>query len=63
MRNKLKAIRVEHGMTQVELAEKTGLSRATICKIENDENAIINTRTMAKICEVFGKSPGEIFLL
>ena len=63
MRNNLKQLREEHGMTQTELSLKTGLSRATISKIENNEEAVINTRTMAKICEVFSKPPGEIFLL
>ena len=50
-------------MSQEELAEKAGMSRTTISKIENDEEANVNTRTVAKIAEVFGVNPSEIFLM
>ena len=62
-RNRLREIRMEHGMSQEELAEKAGMSRTTISKIENDEEANVNTRTVAKIAEVFGVNPSEIFLM
>lgn len=63
MKNKLKEMREAHGMSQAELAEKTGLSRTTISKIENNEEVNINTLTIVKICEVFDVQPSEIFLL
>ena len=50
-------------MTQAELCEKTGLSRTTICKIENDRGANVNTHTIVKIAAAFGVPPREIFLL
>ncbi len=62
-RNRLREIRMERGMSQEELAEKAGMSRTTISKIENDEEANVNTRTVAKIAEVFGVNPSEIFLM
>lgn len=62
LKNRLKACREEHGMTQAELAEKTGLSRATISKIENNEEVIVKTKTVAKIAEVLDTPPSEIFL-
>ena len=62
-KNRLKAFREEKGMSQAELAEKTGLSRTTISKIENNEEVNVNTQTIAKISEVFQVSPSEIFLL
>ena len=61
MKNRLKALREEHGMTQEKLCEMTGLSRATISKIENDDEAIINTKTIAKIAQAFAVPPSEIF--
>lgn len=63
IQNRLKAIREEHGMTQTELAEKTGISRTTISKIENNEEAVVTTKTIAKIAAVFAVAPSEIFLL
>lgn len=63
IKNRLKAFREEHGMSQEELSEKTGLSRTTISKIENNEEVNVNTKTIAKIAEVFNVAPSEIFLL
>ena len=34
--NKIKELREEKGLTQTELAEKTGINRVTICKLETD---------------------------
>ena len=61
-KNRLKAIREERGISQADLAEKTGLSRTTISKIENNEEVNVTTQTIIKISEVFGVSPSEIFL-
>lgn len=62
MKNKLKALREEKGISQMELAKRTGLSRATISKIENNEEVNVNTQTILKIAEVFGVQANEIFL-
>lgn len=62
LKNKLKELREERGISQVELCEKTGLSRTTISKIENNEEVNLNTATIIKISEVFGLQPSEIFL-
>ena len=62
LKNRLKACREERGITQVELAKLSGLSRATIIKIENNEEVNVNTHTIAKIAEVLNMTPSEIFL-
>lgn len=62
MKNKLKALREEKGISQMELAKRTGLSRVTISKIENNEEVNVNTQTILKIAEVFGVQANEIFL-
>lgn len=61
-KNRLKSIREERGISQEELAKRTGLSRTTISKIENNEEVNVTTRTIATISEVFGVSPSDIFL-
>ena len=63
MKNRLKEIREQHGMTQAELSKKTGLSRTTICKIESGIGADISTKTIAKIASVFCVPASEIFML
>lgn len=62
LKNRLKERRTECRMTQVELAEKAGISRATISKIENNEEVNLTTQTIAKLSEVLGVNPSDIFL-
>lgn len=63
IKNRLKELRIERGISQDELSNRSGLSRQTISKIENDEEAVVTTVTMAKLSEVFGVKPSEIFLI
>ena len=63
MKNRLKELRDQHGMSQEKLAELSGISRATLSKIENNEEVNVNTRTIAKLADVFGVKPSEIFLM
>lgn len=62
LKNRLKERRTECGLSQVELAAKSGISRATISKIENNEEVNLTTQTIAKLSEVLGVNPSEIFL-
>ena len=63
IKNRLKDFRIERGLSQEELAEKSGISRTTLSKIENNEEAAVNTRTIAKLAEVFNVKPSDIFLM
>lgn len=63
MENKLKEFREARGLTQEDLAEKTGLSRATISKIENNREVNLTMKTIAKIAGVIGVEPSKIFVL
>ena len=63
IKNRLKELREERGMSQEKLSELSGLSRTTLSKIENNEEVNVNTRTIAKLAEVFNVKPSEIFLL
>ena len=63
LKNRLKELREEHGLSQEKLAEMSGISRTTLSKIENNEEVNVNTRTIAKLAEVFNVKPSEIFLL
>lgn len=63
IKNRLKELRSERGISQEELAEKSGISRTTLSKIENNEEISVNTRTIAKLAEVFNVKPSDIFLM
>ena len=63
IKNRMKEYRELKGISQEELSKQTGLSRTTIRKIENDEEVNVNIKTIAKIAEVLGAAPSEIFLL
>lgn len=63
IKNRLKELRELSGMSQETLSKKSGISRATLSKIENNEEVNVNTRTIAKLADVFNVNPSEIFLL
>ena len=63
IKNRLKEFREERGISQEKLADLSGISRTTLSKIENNEEANVNTRTIAKLADVFEVEPSEIFLL
>ena len=63
IKNRLRELRVERGMSQEELSELSGISRTTLSKIENNEEVNVNTRTIARLAEVFCVKPSDIFLM
>lgn len=59
---RIKEERLKNQMSQEELARRSGVSRATISKLENgDEKQVITTATMAKIARALDKTIGDIF--
>ena len=63
MKNRVKEYREKLGMTQEELAEKSGISRATISGFENGAIKITTNTTMDKISEALGKKTKTVFFL
>lgn len=61
MKNKLKEIRKELGMTQEELSQKSNVSRQTISMIENQSLENIESKTMLKIAVALNKDVSDIF--
>lgn len=59
---RIKEIRESKGMSQTELSEKSGVSRATIWKLETDDKAVTMTSTLQNIAAALGVSLDEIFL-
>lgn len=60
MKNKIKVLRVIHGITQDDLAKALEVSRQTVQAIENDK--YLPTLTLGfKIARFFGKTIEEVF--
>jgi transcriptional regulator with XRE-family HTH domain len=53
----LKLIRIQKGMSQQELSDKSGVSRTTISNLENNDGAVTTTETMNKLAEALDCPP------
>ena len=62
MANRLKEIRKARGITQAELAEKTGISRNTIINIERENLKYTQTETMKLLADALEVKIADIFL-
>lgn len=62
MAYRIKQIREKKKMTQEELSEKSGVSRAIISRLENGDSVVTTTETISKIAKAMGCSVGDIFL-
>jgi transcriptional regulator with XRE-family HTH domain len=62
MEYKIKEIREKKRMSQAELAEISGVSRATIIRIESSDNVVINTKTLEKLASALNISVRTLFL-
>lgn len=58
---KIKEIREAKSMTQEELAEKSGISRATISGLENGTERNTTSKTLVKIATALGVTIDQIF--
>lgn len=62
MQYRIREIREAQGIPQYQLAKKSGVSRATIWKLEKKEDQITTTETLNKIANALNVEPGELFL-
>ena len=62
MKNKVKERREELKLSQIELAEQSGVARTIISQLENGTRKTITSDTMLKLAEGLKTSIGEIFL-
>ncbi|WP_405379726.1 helix-turn-helix domain-containing protein [Phascolarctobacterium sp.] len=56
---KLKEIRQKQGLTQLELANKANIARATIIKIENGDEVEVKVSTLQALAEALGCSVAD----
>ena len=58
---RIKEVRESKKMSQIELAEKSGVSRGIIVGLENDPETVTTTKTLEKIATALCTTVGEIF--
>lgn len=58
---RLREEREKLGMTQEELAEKSGISRCTISVLENGRSSCVKTATLTKLADALGKRVSDLF--
>lgn len=61
MESMIKKLRSERGMTQEDLAERTGLNRVTIAMIEANGLAKAKAGTVVKLADALGVDAGFLF--
>ena len=61
MHTKIKQYRQQAGISQEELAKKSGVSRTIIYAVENNKAEVTTNITMQKIAEALGESVATIF--
>ena len=61
MQYRIREIRESKGISQTELADKAGVTRATIWKLETGEDKVTTTKTLLKIAEALEVDAKELF--
>lgn len=59
---KIREIREKKRISQTELSEISGISRATINRLENEENVITSTKTLQKLADALNVSVKTLFM-
>lgn len=58
---KIREMRERKSMTQLELSEKSGVSRTTISNLENGSENVTTTKTLSKLATALGVKVEELF--
>lgn len=58
---RIKTIREQLGMTQVQLAQKSGISRTTIWALENGTDKVTTTQTLKKLADAMNVTVDDLF--
>lgn len=62
MQYRIRELRDDARLSQAELAEKSGVSRATISIVESGKASDIKIETLSKIARALGRNISELFL-
>lgn len=62
MAYKIKELREKKKLSQAELAELSGVSRSNIIRLENNEDVVVNSKTLEKLANALEVSIRTLFL-
>ena len=57
---RLRELRQAKGLSQVQLAELTGIDQGAISRIETGQTQAMDFDVMARLCDALGCDPGEL---
>ncbi len=60
---KIKELREKAGLTQAQLAQKSGVSRVTIAMMEVKKDYVTTTKTLVKIAEALDTTVDALFFI
>lgn len=60
IKNNIQTLRNQHNVSQQKLAEKLGITRTYLSKLENQKH-LPTEKLIIKICKTFDKQIGEVF--
>ena len=63
MENRIRNRRKELGLSQEELAEKSGVSRTTISELETEKKEVTTNITLERIAKALGEKVSNIFFI
>ena len=63
MKNKLRDTRESKKITQEELSELSGISRATISNLETKEDMNVRTSTLIALADALGEKVTDVFFI
>lgn len=61
LKNCVRAVRKEKGMTQKELANTAEINQGLLCDIEHEKRSDMKASTMKKIADALGEYPFDLF--
>ena len=59
---RIREIREDKGISQLELSEKSGVTRATLWRLESEDGCEATTITLTKIANALGVPLSDLFL-
>ncbi len=59
---RIRELREAQNLTQEELAERSGVSRGTICALEKGEERTTTTKTLLKLAKALDSTVDQLFL-
>jgi transcriptional regulator with XRE-family HTH domain len=58
--HRLRRLRGQHGLSREQLADRAGISSATVARLENQPAAPCRSRTLSRLARALGEDPARL---